>query len=121
MWSKRNFDVDVVGEPLPHPHQDLDGWTLSGTELGELRGPTARELAMLLHGIDLHVDTPWTYQRAADMLESTGHAKMALTALDLWLSHPHAADQPERTREVQRQRLKVQDRIARSVRQAGRG
>lgn len=120
MWSKRNSDVEVHGEPLPHPHQDLDGWTLAGTELRELRGPTAREMAVLLHSIDLHVDTPWTYQRAADMLESEGHPEMALTALDLWLSHPHAADQPERTREIQRQRIKVQERLARSVAQARR-
>lgn len=117
--------MDVEGQPLPHPHQDLDGWSLSGTELRDLAGPTAREMAVLLHGIDLHVDTPWTYQRAADMLEGTGHPEMALTALDLWLSHPHAADQPERTREIQRQRVKIKERLARaksrSVRESGRG
>lgn len=111
----RSQPHEVHSQPLPHPHQNLDGWTLSGTELDHLQGATARELAMLLHGIDLHVDTPWTYQRAADMLERAGHSEMALMALELWLSHPHAADQPERTREVQRQRTKLQERIVKSI------
>lgn len=121
VWSKRAPSEEVESQPLPHPHQDLDGWTLSGTLLGDLQGATAREIAVLLHSIDLHVDTPWTYQRAADILESVGRPEMALTALDLWLSHPHAADQPERTREIQRQRLKVQERLLRSIGKSRRG
>lgn len=117
----RSQPTPIQSQPLPHPRQDLDGWSLRGTELGHLQGATERELAMLLHGIDLHVDTPWTYQRASDMLEASGHAEMALMALELWLSHPHAADQPERTREVQRQRTKLQERIAKSVGKSRRG
>ena len=114
-------DIPIASEPLPHPRQDLDGWTLRNTELGHLQGATERELSVLLHGIDLHVDTPWTYQRAADMLEHAGHPLMALNALELWLSHPHAADQPERTRDIERQRSKLEERIARSVGKSRRG
>lgn len=120
MWARHERDEEFAGEQLPHPNRDLDGWTLSGTTLSHVHGPDARELAVLLHSIDLKVDTPWTYQRTADMLEHSGHPAMAITALDLWLSHPHAADQPERTREVHRQRAKMQDRLAKSIRKSGR-
>lgn len=118
MWARRMREdaQEVLSAPLPHPHLDLDGWTLRGTELDHLRGPDEREMAVLLHNIDLHVDTPWTYQRAADILQHTGHPEMALTALDLWLSHPHAADQPERTREVHRQRIRLQKSVGKARR-----
>lgn len=118
MWTRREEGEPAVGEALPKPSRDLDGWSLKETDLNNLRGPDARELAVLLHGIDLKVDTPWTYQRAADMLEQTGHPEMAITALDLWLSHPHAVDQPERTRDVHRQRVKLQERISRALRKS---
>lgn len=119
MWVRRTRDEagqEIQSEPLPHPRQDLDGWTLTGTQLDHMHGAEGREMAVLLHNIDLHVDTPWTYQRAADMLQESGHPEMALAALDLWLSHPHAADQPDRTREVHRQRTRLQKSVGKTRR-----
>lgn len=103
----------VLGDPLPVPSATVDGWSLSGTVLGGIRGDVGRELATYLHGMALGVDTPWTYLRCAEILEECGHARMSLTALDAWLSHPAAVSTVELTREIGRAREKLRARLAR--------
>lgn len=92
----------------------MDGWTLRGTALAEIRGDAGWELATHLHGIELGVETSWTYGRAAELLEQAGHPRMALTALDAWLSHPLAKSKPDQTRLIERQRSKLHSRLARA-------
>jgi hypothetical protein len=112
-WRKSDPEgVVVLGDPLPVPISTVDGWTLAGTGLSSVRGDTARELATLLHGIELGVDTPWTYQRAAELLDEVGSPRIALTALDAWLSQPIAKERPDQTRLIQRQRDRLHSRLA---------
>jgi hypothetical protein len=113
-WRKSDpKGVVVLGDPLPVPVSTVDGWTLAGTGLSSIRGDSARELATLLHGIELGVDTPWTYLRAAELLDELGWPRIGLTALDAWLSQPAAKEQPDQTRIIQRQREKLHSRLAR--------
>ena len=108
----------VLGDPLPVPKATVDGWTLDGTPLVHIKGSAGRELATHLHGIELGVETPWTYLRTAELLDECGFPRMSLTAIDAWLSHPHAERKPEETRELERHREKAHQRLAREVEQA---
>lgn len=114
-WRRATEKDDhvVLGEPLPIPVATVDGWSLTGTELAGIKGDDARELATLLHGIALGMETPWIYERCAQLLEESGFSRMALTALDAWLSHPLAQERPENTRLIERQRYKLQARLVR--------
>lgn len=115
-WRRnQGDDVVVLGDPLPVPKATVDGWTLAGTPLGHLRGDASRELATHLHGIELGVETPWTYLRTAELLEECGFPRMALTALDAWLSHPLAGARMEETKLLERHRAKLHTRLARVV------
>jgi hypothetical protein len=115
-WRRENHDSPLIlGDPLPVPVSGVDGWTLRGTPLADLRGDAAREIATHLHGIELGVETAWTYGRAAELLEEAGYPRMALTALDAWLSHPAAASRPEETRWIERQRARLHSRLARAL------
>lgn len=105
----------VLGDPLPVPTATVDGWTLTGTPLAHVRGDAGRELATHLHGIELGVETPWTYLRTAELLEQCGFPRMALTALDAWLSQPQAKERVEETKGVERHRNRLHDRLARAV------
>lgn len=114
-WKRTPVDdVVVLGDPLPVPVATVDGWTLTGTPLEHLRGDVARELATHLHGIELGVETAWTYLRTAELLEECGFPKMALTALDAWLSHPYAPARVEETKVLERHREKLHTRLARA-------
>lgn len=110
----------LLGDPLPVPHATVDGWSLSGTSLAHIRGTAGRELATHLHGIELAVETPWTYLRAAELLEQVGFAPMALTAIDAWLSHPMAEKKPEETKALQRHRARLQHRLVQNEPSLGR-
>jgi hypothetical protein len=47
-----------------------------------------RELTALLHCLSLNVSTPWTYERAAEMLEANGQLAQALAACEAWFALP---------------------------------
>lgn len=65
------------------------------------------------------METPWTYLRAAELLEQFGYPRMALTALDCWLSHPMAKSKTEQTKALERHRTKLHQRLAREQESVG--
>jgi hypothetical protein len=80
---------------VPVPRFSIDGWTLEGTPLAaKLTKDDLRELETLLHGIAIRVDTPYTYDRAAQLLELAGEAGQALAVCEVWADLP-AATAPE--------------------------
>lgn len=116
----RRQDNLAVVEPaaIPVPRSTIDGWTLSGTALADkLSTRTARgdlrELEILLHGISVHADTPYTYERAATLLERCGEHGAALSVCEAWLAHP-ASRWPEhgqQTRGVVRHTSRLRSRL----------
>lgn len=109
--------VDVVV-----PRASVDGWTLEGTPLATTvpRGQQ-RELSTLLHGVAIGVDTPWTYERAVELLETAGQPAQAYAVCHAWLGRPAAA-QPANahaTRNLTRARDRLRARLATSGAQSG--
>ena len=117
----RRRETAVVIEPsaIPVPRFSIDGWTLSGTPLGaklagKLRPPELRELETLLHGVAVEVDTPYTYERAAVLLERSDEPGPALSVCEAWLAHP-ASKWPEyvhHTRAVDKHRFRLRSRLS---------
>ena len=71
------------------PRFSIDGWTFSGTPARLRRlaaGPDLRDLETLLHGVAVEVDTPYTYERAAMLLERAGEHGPALSVCEAWLA-----------------------------------
>jgi hypothetical protein len=104
--------------PIPVPRFSIDGWTLTGVPLAarlasELSRPDLRELETLLHGIAIEVDTPYTYERAAVLLERGGEPGSALSVCEAWLALG-AASWPEythHTRAVDKRRQRLRARL----------
>jgi len=104
---------------IPVPRFSIDGWTLTGTPLAAklssgLSRPDLRELETLLHGIAVHADTPYTYERAAVLLERSDEAGPALSVCQAWLAHP-ASKWPEyvhHTRAIDKHSARLRTRIA---------
>ena len=117
----RRRDVPVVIEPaeIPVPRFSIDGWTLAGTPLAAKMSAKAfrgdlRELETLLHGVAVEADSPYTYERAAELLERCDEAGPALSVCEAWLAHP-ASKWPEHvhsTRAIDRHRARLRSRLS---------
>ena len=118
LFRRRSEPVDIVPAAIPVPRFSIDGWTLTGTPLAEkltsrLPRPDLRELETLLHGIAVEVDTPYTYERAAVLLERSDEPGPALSVCEAWLAHP-ASKWPEysqHTRSIERHRSRLRSRL----------
>lgn len=119
LFRRRAEPVEIVPAAIPVPRFSIDGWTLTGTPLADkltarLPRPDLRELETLLHGIAVEVDTPYTYERAAVLLERSDEPGPALSVCEAWLAHP-AARWPEysqHTRSIERHRARLRSRLA---------
>lgn len=119
LFRRRAEPVEIVPAAIPVPRFSIDGWTLTGTPLAEkltsrLPRPDLRELETLLHGIAVEVDTPYTYERAAVLLERSDEPGPALSVCEAWLAHP-ASRWPEysqHTRSIERHRSRLRSRLA---------
>jgi hypothetical protein len=115
LFHRRPVSPPVEAAPIPVPRFSIDGWTLAGDPLaGKLGKADLRELETLLHGIAVEADTPYTYERAAILLERAGEAGPALSVCEAWLSLS-AAKWPEyvhHTRAIDKRRARLHWRIA---------
>ncbi|UGQ14367.1 hypothetical protein LO772_12715 [Yinghuangia sp. ASG 101] len=104
----------VPGPEVFAPRRGLDGWTLEGTPLAaRFERDDLRELATLLHGVCAGMDTAYTYERAADMLDRAGERPQALAVLDAYFGLPeriHEAN-PGVTRNLARRRQRLRKRL----------
>ena len=121
LFRKRVLDVVLEAAPIPVPRFSIDCWTFTGTpELAQLAGLPAndlRELETLLHGVHVEVDTPYTYERAAVLLERDGQSGAALSVCEAWLAHP-ASRWPEyaqHTRGIDKHRARLRARLTSAV------
>ncbi len=113
LFHRRQASPPVEPAPIPVPRPSIDGWTLAGTSLvAKLSKPDLRELEILLHGIAVSADTPYTYERAAILLERAGEPGPAVSVCDAWLAHP-AAKWPEyvhHSRAIDKRRSRLRTR-----------
>jgi hypothetical protein len=113
LFHRRQAIPPVEPAPIPVPRPSIDGWTLAGTSLvAKLSKPDLRELEILLHGIAVAADTPYTYERAAILLERAGEPGPAMSVCDAWLAHP-AAKWPEyvhHSRAIDKRRSRLRTR-----------
>lgn len=118
LFRRRRPDVDVGVVPIPVPRATIDGWTLEGAPVAaRLAKSDLRELETLLHGIDVGADTPYTYERAAVLLERAGELGSAMAVCEAWSALP-AARWPEyagHTRTLERRRSRLRSRLAASA------
>ncbi len=115
LFSRRPAGGSVERAPIPVPRPSIDGWTLAGTPLAaKLPKPDMRELETLLHGIAVRAETPYTYERAAALLDRAGEPGPALSVCEQWLALP-AARWPEyvhHTRAIEKRRARLRTRRA---------
>jgi hypothetical protein len=113
LFHRRQASTPLEPEPIPVPRPSIDGWTLAGTSLvAKLSKPDLRELEILLHGIAVLADTPYTYERAAILLERAGEPGPAMSVCDAWLALP-AAKWPEyvhHSRAIDKRRTRLRTR-----------
>lgn len=115
LFNRRPVTMVVEAAPIPVPRFSIDGWTLAGDPLAaKLAKADLRELETLLHGIAVEVDTPYTYERAAILLDRAGDLGAALSVCEAWLALP-AAKWPEylhHTRAIDKRRTRLRVRLA---------
>jgi len=122
LFRRRDIPVVLEPAPIPVPRFTIDGWTLAGTPLAaklSTRAPQTaradlRELETLLHGVAVEADTPYTYERAAVLLERCDEAGPALSVCEAWLAHP-ASRWPahvHHTRAVDKHRARLRVRLS---------
>ena len=118
MFRRRLPEVALEPAPIPVPRFSIDGWTFDGTpemaRLATLSRADVRELETLLHEVASQADTPYTYERAAVLLERAGEAAPAMSVCEAWLVHP-AAGWPEfaaATRNIARHRTRLRSRLS---------
>jgi len=118
LFRRRNTSPPIEPAPIPVPRPSIDGWTLADTALAtKLSKPDLRELEILLHGIAVSAETPFTYERAAVLLERAGELGPALSVCDAWLGLP-AAKWPEyaqHTRAIDKRRSRLRTRQSTSA------
>ena len=119
LFNRRETNETITAAPIPVPRFSIDGWTLSGVPLAagltkRLTAPDLRELETLLHGIAVQADTPYTYERAAVLLERGGEPGPALSVCEAWLSHVAAAvpEHVHQTKAVEKRRARLHQRLA---------
>ena len=103
--------------PLVAPRLTVDGWTLSGTPLaGRVPRALTGELTTLLHSASMRVGTPWTYERAAELLEQSGQPEQALAACEAWFALPasRAPESGAKNRSLGRRRQRLRTALARA-------
>jgi len=67
----------------------VDGWPFNRRAIAAKdAGRHQEELAILLEGVRRKVDTPYTYERAALLLERARQLQQALQVCDVWLALP---------------------------------
>jgi hypothetical protein len=114
LFHRRPVSTAVESAPIPVPRFSIDGWTLAGDPLaGKLAKGDLRELETLLHGIAVEVDTPYTYERAAILLDRAGDTGPAVSVCEAWLALP-AAKWPEylhHTRAIDKRRARLRSRL----------
>jgi hypothetical protein len=115
LFHRNTVSTSIEAAPIPVPRFSIDGWTLEGDPLTtKLAKPDLRELETLLHGIAVEADTPYTYERAAVLLELAGDLGAALSVCEAWLAHA-AAKWPEyvnHTRAVDKRRARLRSKLA---------
>lgn len=115
LFNRRPVTTVVEAAPIPVPRFSIDGWTLAGDPLaGKLAKGDLRELETLLHGIAVEVDTPYTYERAAILLDRAGDLGPALSVCEAWMLLP-AAKWPEylhHTRAIDKRRARLRARLS---------
>lgn len=118
MFRRRPDATAPEPATIPVPRFSIDGWTLSGTPLAavvarRLSPVDARELTTLLHGVAIGVDTPYTYDRAALLLERCGEHAAALSVCEAWGEHPasHWPEYAHQTKAVARHRARLRARL----------
>jgi hypothetical protein len=115
LFHRRPVTTAIEAAPIPVPRFSIDGWTLAGDPLaGKLAKGDLRELETLLHGIAVEVDTPYTYERAAILLDRAGDTGPALSVCEAWLALP-AAKWPEylhHTRAIDKRRARLRSRLS---------
>jgi hypothetical protein len=118
LFRRRTTPHEIEPAAIPVPRFSIDGWTLAGTPLAaklstRLARPDLRELETLLHGVAVDVDTPYTYERAAVLLERSDEPGPALSVCEAWLAHP-AARWPEyvhHTRAIDKHRARLRVKL----------
>jgi hypothetical protein len=115
LFNRNPVSSSFEPAPIPVPLFSIDGWTLAGHPLAaKLAKPDLRELETLLHGIAVEADTPYTYERAAVLLERAAEPGPALSVCEAWLAHA-AAKWPEyvhHTRAIDKRRGRLRSKIA---------
>ena len=126
LFQRRTVDEHVEPAAIPVPRFSIDGWTLAGTPIAatlaaRLSAQDIRELEVLLHGIAVQVDTPYTYDRAAVLLEKCGEVGPALAVCEAWLALPSARwpEYTHHTRALEKHRDRLRARRSRRVAAAG--
>jgi hypothetical protein len=121
LFRRHQTTAVIDPSPIPVPRFSIDGWTFSGTpaadRLAVLPRADLRELETLLHGVAVEVDTPYTYERAAVLLERAGEHGPALSVCEAWLAHP-ASRWPEylhHTRALDKHRMRLRARLSAAV------
>jgi hypothetical protein len=113
LFHRRQASQPIEPAPIPVPRPSIDGWTLADTSLvAKLSKPDLRELEILLHGIAVAAETPYTYERAAILLERAGEPGPAMSVCDAWLAQP-AAKWPEyihHSRAIDKRRSRLRTR-----------
>ena len=119
IFRRRTHDAVIEPAPIPVPRFSIDGWTLAGVPAAvalssRLPRVDLRELETLLHGVATNVDTPYTYERAAVLLERANEHGPALSVCEAWLANA-AASWPEyvqHTRVVEKHRNRLRSRLS---------
>jgi hypothetical protein len=124
--GRRPAPQEIEPAAIPVPRFSIDGWTLSGTPLAtklasHLPRTDLRELETLLHGVAVEADTPYTYERAAVLLERSDEPGPALSVCEAWLHHP-ASKWPEyvhHTKAIEKHRARLRMRLSAQVAATG--
>lgn len=113
--SRRAVEPEPVAVPdVVVPTYSLDGWTLESTCLrGRLPEETEGELATLLHYVRVGVRTPWTYERAAQVLEEIREQAQALAICERYFTLCGNSDSVRQTaRPLERRRNRLREQLA---------
>lgn len=128
LFRRRAALPDIEPAAIPVPRFSIDGWTLAGTPLAtklasRLARPDLRELETLLHGVAVDVDTPYTYERAAILLERSDEPGPALSVCEAWLAHPASAwpEYVHHTRAIDKHRARLRVKIGNRAQRAAAG